>query len=299
MSDHKSLSELAIRDVRRAHEERRKGERFGNALAESLAEPFGRKAAEILKLDHPPVVGAGGEVVAPQVAGLPRKQVVAVETLNEGASRIAEDASLRRTDLLLQSSFNALPMGIDAAESIGAANSLEKMLAHQMAVAHEATMRLMDRALSYEAGGRSMQDGDSVEACRLANASARLMSVYQDGLLTLQRIRTGGKQTVTVQHVNVQPGGQPSSATSRPGGISAGGASRKMTNAMHSAPRCGAHARTTGKPCRSQAMKNGRCRMHGGKAGRKPTHGRYTKAAIVERREVRALLRAMRKLIHS
>jgi hypothetical protein len=26
-------------------------------------------------------------------------------------------------------------------------------------------------------------------------------------------------------------------------------------------------------------MKNGRCRMHGGKAGRKPTHGRYTKAA--------------------
>jgi hypothetical protein len=27
--------------------------------------------------------------------------------------------------------------------------------------------------------------------------------------------------------------------------------------------------------------------MHGGKAGRKPTHGRYTKAAIKERREVR------------
>ena len=30
-------------------------------------------------------------------------------------------------------------------------------------------------------------------------------------------------------------------------------------------------------------MANGRCRMHGGKAGRKPTHGRYTKAAIEER----------------
>ena len=44
------------------------------------------------------------------------------------------------------------------------------------------------------------------------------------------------------------------------------------------------------------AMPNGRCRMHGGEAGRKPTHGRYTKAAIAERREVRVLLRALREL---
>ena len=33
-----------------------------------------------------------------------------------------------------------------------------------------------------------------------------------------------------------------------------------------SSPRCGAKARTTGKPCRSAAMSNGRCRMHGGKS---------------------------------
>ena len=44
-------------------------------------------------------------------------------------------------------------------------------------------------------------------------------------------------------------------------------------------------------------MRNGRCRMHGGKAGRKPTHGRYTKIAIEERRKVRALLRALRELL--
>ena len=42
----------------------------------------------------------------------------------------------------------------------------------------------------------------------MANAAARMMSVYQDGLLTLQKLRTGGNQTVTVQHVNVQPGAQ-------------------------------------------------------------------------------------------
>jgi hypothetical protein len=37
--------------------------------------------------------------------------------------------------------------------------------------------------------------------------------------------------------------------------------------------------------------------MHGGKAGRKPKHGRYTTAAIESRREVRAILQALRELI--
>jgi hypothetical protein len=44
-------------------------------------------------------------------------------------------------------------------------------------------------------------------------------------------------------------------------------------------------------------MRNGRCRMHGGKAGRRPTHGHYTKAAIAERRQVRELLRVMHELL--
>jgi hypothetical protein len=37
--------------------------------------------------------------------------------------------------------------------------------------------------------------------------------------------------------------------------------------------------------------------MHGGKAGRKPTHGHYTKVAMERRREVRAIIRAVRELI--
>jgi hypothetical protein len=32
--------------------------------------------------------------------------------------------------------------------------------------------------------------------------------VYQDGLVTLQRWRTGGRQEVVVQHVQVNEGGQ-------------------------------------------------------------------------------------------
>jgi hypothetical protein len=43
-------------------------------------------------------------------------------------------------------------------------------------------------------------------------------------------------------------------------------------------------------------MRNGRRRMHGGKAGRKPIHGRYGLDAIDRRQEVRAILRALRDL---
>ena len=39
--------------------------------------------------------------------------------------------------------------------------------------------------------------------------------------------------------------------------------------------RCGAKTRS-GTPCQNWGMENGRCRMHGGKAGRPITHGRYS-----------------------
>ena len=84
------------------------------------------------------------------------------DRLKDSVSCIAEDASIRRTDLLMQPRFNALAIAVDAAESISAAHSLEKMLAHQLAVAHEASLRLMDRAVAYEAGGRAMREGESL-----------------------------------------------------------------------------------------------------------------------------------------
>ena len=69
--------------------------------------------------------------------------------------------------------------------------------------------------------------------------------------------------------------------------------------AMHLSPRCGAQTRSN-KPCRSPAMTNGRCRMHGGKSPGAPAgnnnarkHGRYTAEAIAERRELAELIRSM------
>lgn len=71
---------------------------------------------------------------------------------------------------------------------------------------------------------------------------------------------------------------------------------------MHQSPRCGARTRSR-RPCRSPAMANGRCRMHGGASPGAPVsnanalkHGLYSSGAVAERRELAALLRTMRGL---
>ena len=43
---------------------------------------------------------------------------------------------------------------------------------------------------------------------------------------------------------------------------------------MHRSPRCGARTRR-GSPCRSLAMPNGRCRLHGGLSPGAPSFGAY------------------------
>ena len=41
-------------------------------------------------------------------------------------------------------------------------------------------------------------------------------------------------------------------------------ASSRVNRSKRSRQRCGAFARSTGKPCRMKALANGRCRLHGG-----------------------------------
>jgi len=75
------------------------------------------------------------------------------------------------------------------------------------------------------------------------------------------------------------------------------------------APRCGAKNRR-GTPCQCPAMRNGRCRLHGGlSTGAKTAegierirravtkHGRYSEQAKAERRYERNLLRNLRALL--
>lgn len=73
---------------------------------------------------------------------------------------------------------------------------------------------------------------------------------------------------------------------------------------LRDAPRCGAKTRS-GEPCRSPAMPNGRCRMHGGASPGAPTgerngnykHGRFTREAIETQRNIRALIAQLRAFV--
>ena len=81
----------------------------------------------------------------------------------------------------------------------------------------------------------------------------------------------------------------------------------KTKNPMHEAraalalhPRCGARCRRTGSSCRNPSMKNGRCRMHGGKStGRPIVHGMYTGEKKRKYAEAKALLRVLRDMLAS
>jgi hypothetical protein len=103
-------------------------------------------------------------------------------------------ASLVRTELLAQNRLDVLALGIDAAAATECSDPLTKMLAHQAGLAHAAAFKLMDRA---------MEQDNPVETARLVNSAGRMMSVFQQALVTLHRLQNGGQQTVTVQHINV------------------------------------------------------------------------------------------------
>lgn len=112
---------------------------------------------------------------------------------------VAIDASVHRLKLLDRMGTDCAAMALDVADSIRAENSLEKMLAHQLAVAHKAALEIVDKATFQQ---------DVGEKARLLNLAARMMETYQKGLLTLDRIRSKGEQRIVVQYVNVKDGGQ-------------------------------------------------------------------------------------------
>jgi hypothetical protein len=48
-----------------------------------------------------------------------------------------------------------------------------------------------------------------------------------------------------------------------------------LANRKRNRKRCGAHSRSTGKPCQRRALANGRCAIHGGKStGPKTAEGK-------------------------
>jgi hypothetical protein len=155
-------------------------------------------------------VGAGGELIDRE------NRCDALGTVDTVAHPDYVTAEASSDRLGLASQAGSLSLALDAADTIQAQDSLEKMLVHQMAVLHRGMMRAtaqMDEELDAAArGDPNKREAANVRACRLAGAISRLSATYQQGLLTLQRKRTGGNQQVTVKHihqqVNVTEGGQ-------------------------------------------------------------------------------------------
>ena len=129
--------------------------------------------------------------------------------------KVAALADNARLDLA--SEARADELAIDMEESAAAETSIEKAMTHQMAAAHATALRVIGRVnLEIESMGtrsRNEQRESMVEIARLSNAASRLMQTYQQAALTLAKMRSGGKQTVVVQYVHVDEGGQAVIAT--------------------------------------------------------------------------------------
>ena len=172
----------------------KKPKTFNEAVSNKMDEALAKlEARELLQVPEN-LVTAHGETIQSDF-----RLSHMVDTL-QNPNMINISASELRVDLAACVWSQAAEAALDAAESAKAANSLEKMLCHQMAASHCAAMRLISYSLDNAT--------PSVERARLSNAAARMMQVYQEALLTLQKIRSGGKQTVVVQHVQVTEGGR-------------------------------------------------------------------------------------------
>ena len=127
------------------------------------------------------VHGAGGELV-PTDSGKGAAEWRLLDTA-DNPNYVTADASRGRLDLAQQA--GALEEALDAADTIEARDSLERMLAHQLATAHVSAMKMsadLNRRLDYLANVRGEEsERVNIQATRLAGAVGRLMSTYQQG----------------------------------------------------------------------------------------------------------------------
>ncbi len=146
-------------------------ERAEAADMETAADTFLDPRSVAMEITGPLPVkpGNGGELL--MVTREMRSSIPdVVDTVRDSPDMLNATASRERLVL----TGNAITLAVDAAESVKPRNSLEKMIAHELAVAHrlalhmaEQATRLVDR---HETWGK-INPAHSVEACRLANAS--------------------------------------------------------------------------------------------------------------------------------
>ncbi len=182
------------------------GASFMRLDADELEEQV-QEAIKIPENEHP-TVGCGGELSLSKERA---EEIPALVNTVDKPDNVTAEASQERLQLIFDADCTGL--ALDAAETIQAKNSLEKMLAHQLGAAHKLAMTFASRSLknlseSDNAITLHSKEYYSLESIRASNASARMMDSFQKGLMALHKLRTGGNQTITVQHINVKDGGQ-------------------------------------------------------------------------------------------
>jgi hypothetical protein len=139
-----------------------------------------------------PVRGNGGEL-----RPLPEPESGNIaEHVTEPADMLAHTSSTQRMELV--AGADALSLALDAANSIKAGDTVEKMLMHQAAAAHRLAMRFVAKA-DHQLGqidgwNPKAWPAHSVEAARLAHAAGKLMGAFSDTVLTVQRRRNGASR---------------------------------------------------------------------------------------------------------
>ena len=152
-----------------------------------LADQMERDAQALLMPANPLQTGLGGEIIPPAERGLSGLESVLKEPdlLNLGASE-------QRAQLLEQT--GVLELGIETAQDARADGSVQKMITHQMAALHSRAMTMLAESEIAKIPEISIMK---------ARAAARMVDAFSRCALTLQRLQTGGGQTIQVQYMQV------------------------------------------------------------------------------------------------
>ena len=151
------------------------------------ADDLASQSMALMTPSKPPKTGLGGEMIPTIDQGLPGLELALREP-----DLLDVEVTIQRTQLADRA--GVFEMAIEASESVRAKNSIQRMQAHQLALAHKYAMDLMADA---------SKQRDPIIKVKLINCSARLMDAYSKGALALQRLQLGVNQIVQVQHVQV------------------------------------------------------------------------------------------------
>jgi hypothetical protein len=131
----------------------------------------------------------------------------AFQRISGVSDRLASNAIITTAANSMVQTSNGVPkehdplnLAIALLEDIAPQDALEGMLASQMVATHNMAAAMTKLATSPN------QSVAFVQQCM--DKAAKLMNVYTNQLNALQKYRNKGKQTIQVQHVNVEAGGQ-------------------------------------------------------------------------------------------